>query len=193
MLPGGSITRSVTLMLSMENPKINTKDLVIPEGYEEFLRGLKQRIQQARLKAALAVNRELILFYWQLGRDILERQSLAGWGTKIIDRLSADLHRDFPDIKGFSRTNLLYMRAFAEAWPEQSIVQQVVGQIPWGHNVRILDMVKLPAERLWYIRQTVHHGWSRNVLVIQIESDLYHRQGKAVTNFEQTLPAPQSD
>jgi predicted nuclease of restriction endonuclease-like (RecB) superfamily len=176
-----------------KQPDSDSRDLQTPEGYEEFLRGLKQRIRQARLKAMLAVNRELILFYWSLGRDILERQSLAGWGSKIVDRLSKDLHRDFPDIKGFSRTNLLYMRACAEAWPEESLVQQVVGQIPWGHNIRILDMVKVPAERLWYIEQAVQNGWSRNVLVIQIESDLYHRQGKAVTNFEQTLPATQSD
>lgn len=96
----------------MDKPQPSSRAPIIPEGYEEFLRGLKQRIQQARLKAALAVNRELILFYWQLGRDILERQNLTGWGTKIIDRLSQDLHREFPDDKGFSTRNLKYNEGF---------------------------------------------------------------------------------
>jgi predicted nuclease of restriction endonuclease-like (RecB) superfamily len=177
----------------MENSKPTDIANGAAQGYTEFLRELKQRIQQARLKAALAVNRELILFYWQLGRDILDRQNQAGWGAKIIDQLAKDLRQEFPEVRGFSRTNLLYMRAFAEAWPDESIVQQLVGQLPWGHNVRILDMVKTDAERRWYIQQAVKHGWSRNILVMQIESNLVGRQGKAVTNFSQTLPAPQSD
>jgi predicted nuclease of restriction endonuclease-like (RecB) superfamily len=96
-------------------------------------------------------------------------------------------------MKGLSRTNLLYMRAFAEAWPEEQIVQQLVGQLPWGHNVRLLDHVKAHEERVWYIRQAIEHGWSRNTLVIHIEAGLYRRQGKAITNFERSLPAPQSD
>jgi predicted nuclease of restriction endonuclease-like (RecB) superfamily len=164
-----------------------------PEGYEDFLRDLKQRIRTAQVRAALAVNRELILLYWNIGREILERQDRAGWGAKVIERLAADLHREFPDMKGFSRTNLLYMRAFAEAWPEEPFVQQVVGQIPWGHNLRILDLVKDPNQREWYVRATLQHGWSRNVLVHQIESGLHRRQGSALTNFTQTLPPPQSD
>src|SRR5260370_38759491 len=167
----------------MENSKINTRDVVTPEGYEEFLSGLKQRIQQARLKAALAVNRELILFYWQLGRDILERQSLAGWGTKIIDRLSEDLHREFPDDRGFSTRNLKYMRALAEAWPEQSIVQQVAAQLPWFHNCVLLDKGKDMTERLWYIHQAAQHGWSRNALVSSIGGNPCSQQGKAATKF----------
>src|SRR5580704_18059886 len=113
---------------------------LIPADYEEFLRDLKARIHAAQVRAAVAVNRELIILYWRIGRDILERQDRAGWGAKIIERLAADLHIEFPDMKGFSRTNLLYMRAFAEAWPEESIVQQVVGQLPKGHNLRILDL-----------------------------------------------------
>jgi predicted nuclease of restriction endonuclease-like (RecB) superfamily len=164
-----------------------------PEGYEEFLHDLKQRIRAAQVRAALAVNRELILLYWRIGRDILERQGRAGWGAKVIERLATDLHREFPEMRGFSRTNLLYMRAFAEAWPRESFVQQVVGQIPWGHNLRILDQVKDPTQREWYARAAFEHGWSRNVLVLQIESGLYRRQGKAQTNFTATLPAPQSD
>src|SRR5262245_39918389 len=115
-----------------------------PDGYEEFLRDLKQRIRNAQVRAALAVNRELVLLYWQIGRDILARQQEHGWGAKVIDRLAADLRQAFPDTQGFSPRNLKYMRAFAEAWPDEPIVQQVVAQIPWGHNVRILDYVKDP-------------------------------------------------
>jgi len=164
-----------------------------PEGYEDFLQDLKQRIRAAQVRAVLAVNRELILLYWQIGRDILQRQDQAGWGAKIIDQLSKDLHHDFPEIRGFSPRNLKYMRTFAEAWPEESFVQQAVAQIPWGHNVRILDSVKDAGEREWYVRATLQHGWSRNILVHQIESGLYCRQGKALTNFPKTLPPTQSD
>jgi predicted nuclease of restriction endonuclease-like (RecB) superfamily len=165
----------------------------LPEGYPEFLRDLKQRIRQAQVKAMLAVNRELVLLYWQIGRDIVERQDKDGWGAKIVDRLAKDLHVEFPEVKGFSPRNLKYMRAFAEAWPDGSIVQQVAAQLPWFHNCVLLDKVKNPEERLWYIEQTIANGWSRNVLVMQIESGLYRRQGKAQTNFARTLPAPQSD
>jgi len=114
-------------------------------------------------------------------------------GSKIIDRLAADLRNAFPEMTGFSPRNLKYMRAFAEAWPDGPIVQQLAAQIPWFHNCVILDRVKSPAEREWYIRQTIQNGWSRNVLVHQIESGLYRRQGKALTNFTRTLPAPQSE
>jgi predicted nuclease of restriction endonuclease-like (RecB) superfamily len=157
------------------------------------LNDLKDRIRAAQIRAALAVNRELVLLYWSLGRDILARRKERGWGSKVIDRLAADLHREFPEMTGFSPRNLKYMRAFAEAWPDESIVQQLVAQIPWGHNVRILDYVKDTPEREWYVRATIQNGWSRNVLVHQIESGLYHRQGKAATNFTRTLPSPQSE
>jgi predicted nuclease of restriction endonuclease-like (RecB) superfamily len=164
-----------------------------PEGYDEFLRDLKQRIRDAQVRAALAVNRELVLLYWEIGRDILTRQAQQGWGARVIERLAADLHHAFPEVRGLSPRNLKYMRAFAEAWPDEPIVQQLVAQLPWGHNVRILDYVKSPAEREWYVRHTIQHGWSRNSLVHQIESGLYHRQGKALSNFDRTLPAPQSE
>ena len=167
--------------------------LVDFEDYEHFLREIKQRIQKAQIRAALAVNHELVLLYWHIGRDILAKQQQQGWGAKVIDRLAADLKSAFPELKGLSRTNLLYMRAFADAYPKEEFVQQVVGQIPWGHNARILDLVKDATEREWYIRSAIEHGWSRNVLVLQIESRLYHRQGKAITNYERSLPAPQSD
>jgi len=162
-------------------------------GYDDFLRDLKTRISNAQLLAVLAVNRELVLLYWQIGRDILNRQQQQGWGAKVINRLAADLHQAFPKMKGFSPRNLKYMRAFAKAYPDEQFVQQPVAQIPWGHNVRILDTVKDSVEREWYAQQTIEHGWSRNVLVHQIESKLYHRQGKAITNFDRTLPKLQSE
>jgi len=167
--------------------------LTLPQGYASLLNALKELIRTAQVTAALAVNRELVMLYWSIGRDILARQKEQGWGSKVSDRLAADLRREFPEMTGFSPRNLKYMRAFAEAWPDELIVQQLVAQIPWGHNVRILDYVKDNREREWYVRATIQNGWSRNVLVHQIESDLYHRHGKAATNFTRTLPSPQSE
>jgi predicted nuclease of restriction endonuclease-like (RecB) superfamily len=161
--------------------------------YADLLHNLKERIRSAQIRASLSVNKELVLLYWQIGRDILARQEEQGWGSKVIDRLAVDLRREFPEMKGFSSRNLKYMRALAEAYMDAQFVQQAVAQIPWGHNVRILDYVKEFAEREWYIRQTVQNGWSRDVLVHHIESKLYRRQGKAITNFDRTLPHPQSD
>jgi predicted nuclease of restriction endonuclease-like (RecB) superfamily len=163
------------------------------ESYIAFLSDLKTRIRQAQVKAALAVNKELVLLYWQIGRDILQRQQEEGWGSKVIDRLSKDLRREFPDTTGLSTRNIKYMRSFAEAYPDEQIVQQLVAQIPWGHNVRILDNVKDPRERIWYAQQTIENGWSRSILELQIESNLYQRQGNAVSNFERALPPLQSD
>ena len=163
------------------------------EGYASLLAELKERIRTARLRAAVAVNEELILLYWSIGRDILDRQTAAGWGARVIDRLAADLRRDFPEMTGLSPRNLKYMRTFAEAFPEREIVQQVVARLPWGHAIKLIETVKSPEQRIWYARQAAEHGWSRNVLVHQIDSDLFGRQGKAITNFARTLPAPQSD
>jgi len=151
---------------------------LIPEGYDEFLRGLKERIRTAQVRAALAVNRELVLLYWRIGQDILERQRQSGWGSKVIDRLAADLRSAFPEMSGFSPRNLKYMRAFAEAWPDEDFVQQVAAQLPWFHNCTILDKLKNLAERIWYAQQTIENGWSRNILIHQIESNLFHRKGK---------------
>jgi len=167
--------------------------LPLPSDYETLLKTLKERIRSAQVRAALAVNRELVLLYWQIGSAILQQQQQQGWGAKVIDRLSADLRSAFPDIKGFAARNLRYMRAFAEAYPNPEMVQQVVAEIPWGHHVRLLDRTKDPKERFWYIQQTVEHGWSRNVLIHQMEQDLYHRQGSAPNNFDRTLPSPQSE
>jgi predicted nuclease of restriction endonuclease-like (RecB) superfamily len=164
-----------------------------PQTYAALLASIKERIQTAQVRATLAVNKELVLLYWSIGREILGRQEQEDWGSKVVERLAKDLRSAFPHMKGLSRTNLLYMRAFSEAWPEEAIVQHLVGQIPWGHNVRLLDLVKDRGERLWYIQAAVENGWSRNILVMQIESDLYRRQGRATTNFQATLPKPQSD
>ncbi len=163
------------------------------EGYDRLLKGLKERIRQAQVQAALSVNQGLILLYWQVGRRISEEMNRRGWGANVVVRLSQDLKSAFPEMKGFSPRNLRYMRSFAEAYADQQFLQQSVAKIPWGHNVRILDHVKKDTERRWYVQQTIQHGWSREVLVLQIESRLYQRQGKAISNFEQTLPDPQSD
>jgi predicted nuclease of restriction endonuclease-like (RecB) superfamily len=165
----------------------------IPENYDDFLRDLKERIRSAQVRAALSVNRELVLLYWQLGQDILTRQRQQGWGAKVIDRLASDLQKEFPDMKGFSPRNLKYMRAFAEAYPNEPIVQEVLAQITWYHNIALIEKLKSPEERLWYAQKTVEHGWSRNVLVHQIETGLHRRLGAALTNFDRTLPKPQSD
>lgn len=176
-----------------QTPAAKPSSDLAPPDYEKFLGELKERIRTAQLRATLAVNREMLLLYWQIGRDILVRQTEHGWGSKVIDRLSQDLRREMPEVTGFSTRNLKYMRAFAEAWPEEPIVQEALAQITWYHNLTLLEKLKRPEERLWYARQAVENGWSRSVLVHWIESDLYERQGKASTNFEKTLPALQSD
>ena len=164
-----------------------------PKAYQGLLSRLKEQIQTAQVRAALAVNRELVLLYWGIGREILDRQKEEGWGAGVIDRLAKDLRLEFPAMQGLSTRNLKYMRAFAEAWPEEAIVQQAAAQLPWFHNCVLLDKVKDPRVRLWYIEETIRNGWSRNVLVLQIESGLFQRQGRAITNFQTTLPKPQSD
>jgi predicted nuclease of restriction endonuclease-like (RecB) superfamily len=164
-----------------------------PGDYEQLLHALKERIRTAQVRAAIAVNRELVLLYWQIGREILMRQQQQGWGAKVIDRLAKDLQKAFPHLKGFSPRNLKYMRAFAETYPDEPIVQAVLAQITWYHNVALIEKLKSAEERLWYAQKTFEHGWSRNVLVMQIETDLYRRQGGAITNFTRTLPPPQSD
>ncbi len=170
-------------------PNINP----LPTDYAPWLATLKTRIHAAQQRASLAVNRELVSLYWQIGRDILERQRNEGWGAKIIERLAQDLRSAFPNIKGFSRANLMYMRAFAEAWPDETIVQQAVGHLPWGHNLVLLTKLKSPEIRLAYASRAVELGWSRHVLNIHIEGRLLEREGRALTNFERCLPKPNSD
>ena len=163
------------------------------KSYVELIENLKKQISQARIKAHLAVNKEMITLYWHIGKQILERQNSQGWGTKVIENISKDLRAEFPEMKGLSARNLVYMQTFAKAYPDFSITQEVLAQITWYHNITLLDKVKNYEERLWYVHETAKNGWSRNVLVAQIQTGLYKRQGKSVNNFQNTLPSPQSD
>jgi predicted nuclease of restriction endonuclease-like (RecB) superfamily len=164
-----------------------------PPGYADWLAELKNRIHSAQQRAALAVNRELVLLYWQIGRDILARQAEQGWGAKVIERLARDLRNAFPQMKGFSPRNLKYMRAFAEAWPDSEFVQEVLAQLPWYHQLALLDKLRTDEDRRWYALQAIGNNWSRNVLVMQIETNARGRNGQAVTNFSAHLPKPLSD
>jgi predicted nuclease of restriction endonuclease-like (RecB) superfamily len=162
-------------------------------GYFELLSYLKNRISDAQIRAAISVNKELIFLYWEIGKNIVEKQNREGWGSKVIDRLSRDLMKSFPDMKGFSPRNLKYMRKFAEENPNFEIVQEALAQLTWYHNITLMDKIGSPDERVWYARQAIKNGWSRNVLVHQIELGLYNRLGKTTNNFEVTLPKSQSD
>jgi predicted nuclease of restriction endonuclease-like (RecB) superfamily len=164
-----------------------------PDDYPELLAELKTRIAAARTRAALAVNSELIKLYWEIGRDILDRDRREGWGAKVIDRLAADLRRDFPEMKGLSRSNLHYMRQLAAAWPDDEVVPRPVGQLPWGHVRCLLDKLDDPSPRLWYAAKAVENSWSRKTLEAQIATDLRGRQGSALTSFEHSLPPPDSE
>jgi len=202
---------------------------VLPAGYAELLENLKDRIRRAQVRAAVAANREMILLYWEIGQEIVQRQDREGWGTKVIDRLATDLQKAFSGTAGFSRGNIQRMRTFYLAYtkgltivaqparkltaaivaqparqlPDQPAVivavpdgvnlPQAAAEIPWFHNVVLIEKLKSPAERLWYAKKIVQHGWSRAVLVHQIELDLYGREGRAITNFSETLPPAQSD
>ena len=165
----------------------------LPRDYAAILEDLKRRISGERLRMVMSANAAMVLMYWDIGRTILERQAAEGWGARIIDRLSSDLRNAFPEMKGLSPRNLKYMRAFAEAWPDKLIVQQLAAQIPWFHNCLLLDKVHDPAIRQWYIRAAIEQGWSRNILSLQIENRTHARQGKAISNFPATLPPGDSD
>jgi predicted nuclease of restriction endonuclease-like (RecB) superfamily len=164
---------------------------LIPNGYFEWLEALKGRIQAARSRAALAVNSELIRLYHQIGYDILQRQTQQGWGAKVIERVARDLKATFPDMKGFSTTNLKYMRYFAEHCPDVQFGQQPADQLPWFHIVTLLTKLE-PSEREWYALQTVAQGWSRLTLEQHIQNRLHQRQGAAISNFALRLPTPDS-
>jgi predicted nuclease of restriction endonuclease-like (RecB) superfamily len=167
---------------------------MLPAGYAVWIADVKLRIRAAQQRAALAVNKEMLQLYWQIGRDILDQQAAAGWGTGILSRIEADLRVEFPEMRGFSQTNLKYMRMFAEAWPDLSAMgQRFVDQLPWGQNITLLTKLKTREERLLYAARAVEHGWSRPLLTHHIELRTLEREGKAVTNFEQRLPKPQSD
>ena len=160
--------------------------------YLEIVESIRDEIKVAQYKAAVSVNRELIMLYYNIGRVINEHKS---WGNKFIDNLAADIKLSFPSATGYSVRNLKYMAKFAAIYPDFEFVQQVVAQIPWGHNVVLMDKISDDTVRKWYIEQSIEHGWSRNVLVHQIESGLYERQVIAdkISNFENRLASPQSE
>ncbi|MCK5163078.1 MAG: DUF1016 family protein [Desulfobacula sp.] len=165
----------------------------MPDDYVLLLENLKTRIQQERLKAVFSANAALVLMYWDIGALILEKQQARGWGAKIIDRLSHDLKKAFPQMSGFSPRNLKYMRKFAESWTDRKIVQRTVAQIPWRSNIAMLDKLQDPEQRLWYARKTIENGWSRDILVSQINSRLHERMGKTTNNFETAMLPTDSD
>jgi len=171
---------------------MTTPGALLPSNYAEVLADLKARVRSAQLGAATSVNRELITLYLDIGRRLATQDR--SWGNKVVERLARDLKAEFPEMAGFSRTNLFYMRQVYSAWAEaDDSVQQLVGLIPWGHHLALVSKVDDPDVRAWYLAKAVEHGWSRSVLTLQIESRLYERQGKALTNFPATLPAPQCD
>ena len=155
----------------------------MPQQYTDWLKALKQRIHTAQQRATLAVNRELVLLYWQIGQDILTRQGEQGWGAKVIERLAHDLRAAFPDMKGFSPRNLKYMRALAAAWPDRQIVQASLAQLPWYHHIALLEKLDRPEPRLWYAARTLEHGWSRNILALQIQAQAHTRRNSAATRL----------
>ncbi len=165
----------------------------LPETYASTLQEIKTHLHHARIRAILAANPVVIEAYWQTGKIILARQQEAAWGTKVIDRLAADLQEAFPDMGGLTSRNLFSMRAFAEAFPDGSIVKQSVSQLPWGHIIRLIQMVKDPATRDFYIHETLTYGWSRAILEMQIRNQLHLRIGKAQNNFALTMPPADSD
>lgn len=174
----------------------NQSLLTLDETYLRFLSEVKERISQTRIRAALAASKEMLQLYWQLGHDIIERQKTTAWGGKLLEQLSHDLKNAFPGSEGFSVRNLKFMRQFAEMYPQPEIGKQTVSQLPWGHIVTLMQKVKDATIREWYTQKALEHGWSRNVLAIQIERQLYERQGilaSKTSNFAERLPAPQSD
>ncbi len=191
-----------------------------PSGYGAFLKDIKARIKIAQVRAGLAANAELILLYWRIGADLVERQRKDGWGSSVIKKLAVDIQKAFPGVKGFSTTNIWRMRALYLAYAgEGGKLPQAVGEtatgktklpravgeierhkmpellvrLPWGHNVALVEQIKEPRLRLWYASKAIEHGWSRSIMEMQMESELHRRQGKAVTNFNLTLPPFQSD
>ena len=182
----GRTDRSVMFPVAPESVEM-------PHSYVAMLTELKQRIRHERLRVVLASNAAMVLLYWDIGQSVLNKQTAEGWGARVIDRLSADLRQAFPDMKGFSPRNLKYMRSFAATWADRSIVQELLAQLTWYHNIALLEKLSEPDQRLWYARKTLEHGWSRNILTVQIELQAITRQGKAQNNFPTTLPPMDSD
>ena len=167
----------------------------IDTSYIKTLKNIKFAIRTAQIKASLAVNSELVILYWNIGKIILQQQKEQGWGAKVIENISKDLQNSFPNMKGLSYRNLNYMRKFAETYPDFEFVQQVVAQLPWGQNIWLMDKLDTDEKRAWYAQKAIENGWSRNILAMQIENNLCERQNSEnkVNNFSLTLPKPQSD
>lgn len=178
--------------LKLGEPMSDKKDHLKVENYTQLFEQIKNDIQQSQLRAALAVNKELLLLYWRIGKELTEKIDREGWGSKIIDTLSKDLSRSFPNLSGFSARNMVYMRKFAATYPDPNYAA-AAAQIPWGHNMVIMDKIESGDQQLWYVQKCLENGWSRSVLTMWIESNLYGRQGKAITNFKMTLPDIHSD
>jgi len=160
--------------------------------YAKILENIKADILQTQLKSAQSVTKELSLLYWRIGKAILGKMNIEGWGAKVVKKLADDLGKSFPGIAGFSLRNLRYMRTFAETYKDVNVAT-AVATLPWGHNIALLEKLQGNDQRFWYMQQAIENGWSRASLVMWIESDLYSRQGKAITNFKATLAEPYSD
>lgn len=165
----------------------------LPDEYLRFLSSLKTRIERERVRVITAANAAMVLLYWDLGKAILDRQSELGWGARVIDRLAKDLSEAYPEMRGFSPRNLKYMRAFAAAWPDRSIVQGPLAQITWYQNLTLLERLRDARTRLWYAQAAAQHGWSRELLALQIANRAHERHGEAVNNFRRALPPADSD
>lgn len=161
--------------------------------YKDFIEKIKENIKSQRYQIVRQANANMICMYWQIGKMIVQKQKEEGWGTKVIDRISFDLKKAFPDMKGFSTRNIKYMQKLAITWENEIIVQQLVAQLPWGINIALMDKLSSKEERIWYAKKALENGWSRNVLLFQIESALYSRTGKSVNNFQIALPPTDSD
>jgi predicted nuclease of restriction endonuclease-like (RecB) superfamily len=182
--------------------KLIVRGNLVLADYEKFLKSLKQKITAARVHAATAASRVLLALYWNIGREIVYKQEHSGWGDAVIEKLSADIRKTFPDMEGYSERNLWRMRAFYRAYEEklpQSVAEafeflpQAVAEIPWGHHSLLIEKVKDGKARMWYAHKALEHGWSRDILWHNIDTKLMARQGKALTNFGRVLPQPGSD
>lgn len=179
--------------------------LIQNKAYSNWLKELKQKVRLVQIKAAVKVNSELLRFYWELGRDIVDKQKNTKWGDGFLKQLSQDLSSTFPDMKGFSKRNLELIRKWYRFWSDNTLIAKQLAtqtesvhiipifQIPWWHNVVIITKIQNSDKAFFYVNKTIQNNWSRSVLTHHIENDLFKREGKAVTNFESTLPAPQSD
>ena len=172
---------------------VGDSKLNLPNGYLSFIKEIKHQIINTRLQTVIAANTTMIILYWKIGNAILQRQQSEGWGTKVIDHMSYDLKNTFPEMGGFSPRNLKYMRKFAEAWTDFTIVQRTVALISWRSNITLLDKLKDPVLRLWYAEKTIENGFGKDMLAIQIDNGLHKRQGAAINNFTASLPPIQSD